>query len=283
MAINTAPHPNQRPVVAPGDTVPAVKWQAVWTRERLHTLVVLGIFILYGSFRAFENNYFDIPMMAAHGLFAEADGAVPHLLSPFYSPPLHHLPFWPAWLSPSLFLLAFPGSFRFTCYFCRRTYYRAIFGTPPSCAAKEVMKRSNYTGEREFPLYVQNLHRYTLYFIMVFVFFHWIHLAEALKFGEGKYGVGVGTLVCAVDTVLLTLYVFSCHSFRHLIGGLRNRFSGSKRTEREHKIWSGITKLNERHGIFFWASLYSVGLFDLYVRSVASGAIPDLHVILIGK
>ncbi len=278
MAINTAPRPG-----APADTVPNVKWQSVWNLERIHALVIFGIFILYGTFRAFENNYYDIPLMAARGLFTSDDGTVPHLLSPYYSPPLHHLPFWPAFLSPSLFLLAFPGSFRLTCYFCRRTYYRAIFGTPPSCAAREVMRRSNYTGEREFPFYLQNLHRYTLYFIMVFVFFHWIHLLEAFRFSESKYGIGVGTIICAIDTVLLSLYVGSCHSFRHLIGGVTNKFSASKRTLFEQKMWQRVTRLNEKHGLFFWASLYSVGLYDLYVRSVASGTIPDLHLILIGR
>ena len=278
MAINTAPRPG-----APADTIPNVRWQSLWNAERIHALVVFSVFILYGTFRAFENNFYDIPKMFEAGKFLSADGTVPHLLSPYYSPPLHHLPFWPAFLSPSLFLLAFPGSFRFSCYFCRRTYYRAIFGTPPSCAAKEVMKRSNYTGEREFPFYLQNLHRYTLYFIMVFVFFHWLHLIEAFNFGNGKFGIGVGTIICAIDTVLLSLYVGSCHSFRHLVGGITNKFSASKRTLFENKVWKNVTKINEKHGWFFWTSLYSVGLYDFYVRLVASNTIQDLHVILIGR
>ena len=275
MAIHTAPPPkNNLEVVVQTPT-----WQSVWNPERIHTLVVLAIFMIWGTYRAFENKFYETALMNP-SVFA--DGIVPRYLSPFYSPPLHHLPGWPHWLSPSLFLLAFPGSFRFSCYFCRRTYYRAIFGTPPACAAKEVMRRATkYTGEREFPLYLNNLHRYTLYAIMVFVAFHWYHLFEAFRFGEQeRFGIGVGTVVFGIDAVMLTLYVTSCHSFRHLIGGIVNRFSAAPG---RHALWEKVTALNENHGLFFWLSLYSVGLADLYVRSVCAGTIQDIHFVLGGK
>lgn len=276
MALNTAQ--------APKDNLSAVvttpKWQAVWNPERIHTLVILGIFLIWGTYRALENKLFETDYYAS----VFTDGVVPHYLSPFYSPPLHHLPGWPHWLSPSLFLLAFPGSFRFSCYFCRRTYYRAIFGSPPACAAKEVMRRATkYTGEREFPLYLNNLHRYTLYAIMVFVAFHWYHLIEAFHFTTptgDHLGIGVGTIVFGIDAVMLTLYVTSCHSFRHLVGGIVNKFSNAPG---RHAVWEKVTALNENHGLFFWLSLYSVGLADLYVRSVCAGVIHDAHFVLGGK
>jgi hypothetical protein len=37
--------------------------------------------------------------------------------------------------------------------------------------------------------------------------------------------------------------------------------------------------LNERHGLFAWLSLVSVGLTDLYVRELARGAIRDLRLL----
>jgi hypothetical protein len=37
--------------------------------------------------------------------------------------------------------------------------------------------------------------------------------------------------------------------------------------------------LNERHMLFAWLSLFSVGLADLYVRLVAAGVITDLRLL----
>src|SRR5713101_3300630 len=44
-------------------------------------------------------------------------------------------------------------------------------------------------------------------------------------FFDGKFGIGVGTLVLLANVVLLTLYAFSCHSLRHLAGGKLDCFS----------------------------------------------------------
>ena len=54
---------------------------------------------------------------------------------------------------------------------------------------------------------------------------------------------------------------------RHPMNGNRTRYS----------IWQRVSQLNERHGLFAWASLIAVGLTDLYVRLVASGAIHDVR------
>jgi len=37
-------------------------------------------------------------------------------------------------LSPALLILIFPLGFRFTCYYYRRSYYRAFWWSPPACA-----------------------------------------------------------------------------------------------------------------------------------------------------
>jgi hypothetical protein len=61
------------------------------------------------------------------------------------------------------------------------------------------------------------------------------------------------------------------------MGGKIDCFSCAVLGTQRYKAWRGITVLNERHGLFAWLSLFSVGLADLYVRCVASGAISDLR------
>jgi hypothetical protein len=269
---------NSAPIRARQATVmPNVTWQSAWSLERILVLLTLGLFTIYGTFRAFENTLYDTTRMTT----TFAGQVMPHYLSPFYSPPIQNWVDLPFGLSAALFLLAFPGSFRATCYFCRRTYYRAVFGSPPACAAREVMLRSTrYTGEKETPLLLQNLHRYTLYAILIFVAFHLLHLFQAFLFrdatGATRFGIGVGTLIFALDTLFLSAYVVSCHSFRHLIGGLLNRFSANPT---RHRVWAGVSKLNARHGLFFWLSLISVGLADLYARCVCAGIVKDLSIL----
>ena len=128
MAVNITPRSSSEQ-----SRTPLVTWYKQWNAERVLFFVVIGLFLVYGTFRAFENNFYSTMRVfesAARpaGLFA--NGIVPHYLSPFYSPPIQDWFNLPFNLSPALFLLAFPGSFRFSCYFCRRTYYRA-FGSPP--------------------------------------------------------------------------------------------------------------------------------------------------------
>jgi hypothetical protein len=42
-------------------------------------------------------------------------------------------------------------------------------------------------------------------------------------------------------------------------------------------LWHFLTRLNERHPMFAWLSLFSVGLTDLYIRLVSMGIIRDFH------
>ena len=285
MAVSTTPRPGTP------KPLPEMQRQDTWWIEPVLVVATLVLFIIYGTFRAFENNFYDtMRMVEAHGGVktgvAFFGSYAPHYLSPFYSPPIQNwyqgltgkmLP-----ISPSILLLAFPGSFRASCYFARRSYYRALFWDPPACAVREIAqaRRKNYTGERDFPFNLQNLHRYALYAIFIVVAFHWAHLVEALFFtapnGSTHFGIGVGTLVILLDTVMLSLYVFSCHSFRHLVGGVLNRFSNNKT---RFTVWMNISGLNARHGLFFWVSLITVGLADVYIRMVASGALTDLHIV----
>src|SRR5262245_34229583 len=83
-----------------------------WWIGPLVSGVVFGGFIIYATIRAIMNKDYQVP----------AD----HLLSPMFSP----LIVWdgmPSWLSPAFLILWAPGGFRLTCYYYRKTYYRAFF------------------------------------------------------------------------------------------------------------------------------------------------------------
>jgi hypothetical protein len=241
--------------------LPLTSRNDTWWIKPLTTVVVLGFFGLYGLWRAFENQYFEV-------------GAY---LAPFYSP---HLPLdWSigGWkISPALYVLIFPLSFRLTCYYYRLAYYRAFFLDPPACAVAEPISRKRYTGERQFPLILQNLHRYAFYAAVAFIF---ILSYDAIKafFWDDGFHMGLGTLILVVNVSLIALYTFSCHSFRHLIGGRVDCYSCTLVSRTRHGIWKQVSFLNARHSLYAWASLISVLVADFYIRSVAAGWITDFR------
>jgi hypothetical protein len=236
----------------------AVRTGSWWT-QILPVVVGLGGFSVYATFRAFEGVFFQ------WGPY----------LSPFYSPliDVHHH-YWP--YSPALLILGGPLGFRATCYYYRKAYYRAFFLDPPACATPE--RKRTYSGETRFPFVLQNIHRYFLYLAVVFIAFLWHDAIKAFFFPDG-IGVGLGTLVLLVNVVLLTLYLFSCHSLRHLFGGKLDCFSCVKLGKQRYSTWRRLSFLNERHMLFAWMSLFSVGFADFYVRLVSSGAIKDLRLL----
>jgi hypothetical protein len=228
-----------------------------WWVEIIPVIVVLGGFGLYATLRAFEGKFYE------WGPY----------LSPFYSPLIdEHHQWWK--LSPALLILGGPLGFRATCYYYRKAYYRAFFLDPPGCAVGE--GRRSYSGETKFPFILQNLHRYFLYLAVLFLVFLWKDAIQAFFF-DGKFGMGVGTLVMLVNICLLSTYTLSCHSLRHLAGGKLDCFSCATFGKPRYKAWRGLTVLNERHMLFAWLSLFSVGLTDLYIRLVSSGAIQDVR------
>ena len=62
--------------------------------------------------------------------------------------------------------------------------------------------------------------------------------------GTDSFGIGLGTLVLAVNVVLLGGYTFGCHSLRHLVGGVRDEISKSPLVRRELQVRE---RLNRRH------------------------------------
>ena len=97
----------------------------------------------------------------------------------------------------------------------------------------------------------------------------------ALRFPNG-FGIGVGTIVMWINVICLAAYTFSCHSCRHVCGGHVNSFSKARV---RYRAWHVLTRLNERHPVYAWLSLFSVGLTDAYIRLVSMGIIRDLRII----
>jgi hypothetical protein len=237
-----------------------------WGEPRL-TFIGLGIFVVYGGFRAFQNDYYY---------------AAPYL-SPFYSPCLttqcvpeasdfgQPISFWP--LSPALIILIFPLGFRLTCYYYRKAYYRSFWFSPPACAVAEPHKK--YTGERRFPLIVQNIHRWFLYASILVALVLSFDVVLAFRNADHEWGhAGLGTLIMLVNVVLIWGYTLGCHSCRHIIGGRVRSFS--KHPVR-YRMWGLVSKLNGRHAFWAWSSLISVALTDFYVYLLATGTITDLR------
>src|SRR5687767_3624490 len=168
------------------------KRRDAWWVAPLVTFVVLGSFVVYATWAAFQNEHYTFG---------------PYL-SPFYSPEIfgasEHAWFgpkpgwWPGWLpfSPALLILPFPGLFRFTCYYYRGAYYKAFWADPPNCAVGE--PRKGYLGERTLPLVLQNVHRFFLYIALLFIVMLAYDAIKATQFADG-FGIGVGTLILATN------------------------------------------------------------------------------------
>jgi hypothetical protein len=244
-----------------------------WWLQPLITFVVLVLFIIYSTFRAFYGKHF----------FSEP------YISPFYSPCLSagcgamdvgnngiapHLSWLPTTkyiFTPAIWILIFPLGFRLTCYYYRKAYYRSFWMSPPACAVQEPHKK--YTGETRFPLVGQNVHRYFFYAGVVFNVILTYDAIVAFKNHDGDWGhAGLGTLVLIVNAVLLWLYSASCHSCRHVMGGKLRNFS--KHPVR-YKAWGIVSKLNHHHMKFAWASLLFVAFTDAYVWMVSANLFTD--------
>jgi hypothetical protein len=234
--------------------------QDAWWVEILPVVIVLSAFGFYATLRAGESKFYE------WGPY----------LSPFYSPlidPAHR--WWP--FSSAFLILGGPLGFRATCYYYRKAYYRAFFLDPPACAVSEGAGRS-YSGETKFPLILQNVHRYFFYLALLFLCFLWYDAVHAFFFPEG-FGIGVGSAIMLANIILLTLYTFSCHSLRHLAGGKLDCFSCTTFGPPRHTAWRWLSALNERHMLFAWLSLFSVGLTDLYIRLVSAGLLKDIRLL----
>jgi hypothetical protein len=246
-----------------------------WWVQPVVVFLILSAFVVYATWAAFQNAHYTYGPYLSPFYAPELFGASPHA---WFGPKPG---WWPGWLpfSPALLILPFPGLFRFTCYYYRGAYYKAFWADPPSCAVGE--PRKSYLGEHSFPLIVQNIHRYFLYVAVVFLFLLTWDVWKALWFtdpatGQTTFGIGLGTILLAVNVVLLSSYTLGCHSFRHVIGGYLDRLAGRPVRRR---MYEGCSALNRRHMMFAWMSLFSVAFCDIYIRLCSMGIWSDLRII----
>src|SRR5213079_1987492 len=246
-----------------------------WWLQPLVVFLGLGAFVVYATWAAFQGTHYHFG---------------PYL-SPFYSPELFgetarswfgpKPAWWPGSLpwSPAFLILWAPGAFRLTCYYYRGAYYKSFWADPPSCTVTE--PRATYWGENSFPLVLQNVHRYMLYLALVFIVILTYDVWKALWFvdpttGKSAFGIGVGTIVLAINVVLLSGYTFGCHSLRHLAGGFLDQFSKSPTC---YRAYACVNCFNRRHMLWAWLSLFWVGFADLYVRLCAMGVWHDVRLV----
>lgn len=245
----------------------------MWWVTPLVTFIGLGAFVVYSTWAAFQGEYYSFG----------------NYLSPFYSPEIfgnspHAMfgpkPSWiPAWLpfSPALLILWAPGGFRFTCYYYRGAYYKAMWADPLACAVGE--PRNAYRGENSFPLILQNVHRYFMYLALIFLVFLAHDAWKAMWFlgadGKEHFGIGVGTIVLTANVFFLGGYTLGCHSLRHLIGGKDNECA---KKPAKKKAYDCVSCLNRNHMRFAWLSLFVVGFSDIYVRMLAMGIWNDFRI-----
>jgi hypothetical protein len=252
--------------------------QDAWWLEPAATALGLMVFFGYLTLRAFDATHVWYPPYIS-----------PTVAPPIFTPtsgypgsvPIEHAwlgafpAWWPSFLpqSPAFFAPALAIAFRFTCYYYRGAYYKAMFMTPPSCAVGGFWR--GYRGETALLLF-QSLHRYTLYGAFFLLVCLWWEAGSAF-FRDGRFGVGLGTGVMLVNAGLLTAYAFGCHSWRHLAGGRLDCFSCGRPASARHAVWTWSSWLNARHMAFAWASLVWVALTDLYIYLLSTGAIRDLN------
>src|SRR4030095_3844768 len=99
------------------------------------------------------------------------------------------------------------------------------------------------------------------YLSFIFLFVLTIDVWKALWFvdatnGKSSFGIGVGTIVLAINVVLLGGYTFGCHSLRHLAGGFLDQFSKSRSC---YRAYACVSCFNRRHMLWAWLSLFWVG------------------------
>jgi len=239
-----------------------------WWQTPLITAAFLSAWVLYAVIRTASQRAYWVDQY--------------HYLSPFTSPCVtancpdeardfgqwfgHFPPFVPL----ALMVLPFLLGFRLTCYYYRKSYYRAFWQSPPACAVAE--PHSGYTGETRFPLIVQNLHRYFFYAAVVISVLNTWDLIRAFHGKDGDFGIGLGTVIMGINVILLWTYTASCHSCRHIMGGRLRHFSAHPI---RYRAWSFVSKLNTRHGQLAMTTLVTLMVTDAYIALVSSGAFND--------
>jgi hypothetical protein len=279
-----------------------------WWLGPLLTVLGLSAFLVYGTWASWQGNGYEIRQVrGAEAFHSAGNKPVAPYLSPFFAPLIYDpngqsphawighdiRPSWlPGWFpfSAGFLILAFPGLFRFTCYYYRKAYYRSFWMDPPACAVGEPSWRKRFLGENHLPLILQNSHRYWMYIACIFLVLLWLDALQAFFWwgtdatgsvgGAFGLGMGVGSLVMLINVILLTGFTFGCNSVRHLVGGRMDCFScpnNPGQLKAGYKLWRWSTLLNEHHMEWAWLSLFSVGFTDVYIRLCSMGIWTDVR------
>ena len=245
-----------------------------WWASPLAIFLLFGGFIIYSTWAAFQGNHYTFGPYLSPFYSPEIFGDSPHAV--FGSKP----GWFPAFLpfSPALLILWAPGGFRFTCYYYRGAYYKAFWMDPVACTVGE--PRKSYVGERRFPLIIQNVHRYFMYFALMFLVVLCYDVYKAMWFtdatGHTAFGIGLGTVILAANVTLLSGYTLGCHSLRHMLGGILDRISEKpiRRT-----AYDCSSCLNRYHMQWARLSLVMVAFSDLYIRLCSMGIWHDWRIL----
>ncbi|MCL5427895.1 MAG: succinate dehydrogenase [Candidatus Marsarchaeota archaeon] len=174
--------------------------------------------------------------------------------------------------SPTILILPLVGLYRLTCYAYRKDYNRHIFRHPAACPVADRMdsKARPYTGETSAIFKAENLHRYFLYAAIIILPFFFYDVYVSLTY-SGAFVLRLGSVILLINAVLLTLYVFSCHSLRSLIGGRNDCFSCMKAGALRKKVYDKQSWINAHHEELAWISLLFIIFVDLFLRGLAAG------------
>ncbi|WP_304047008.1 hypothetical protein [Jatrophihabitans endophyticus] len=243
-----------------------------WRKAPVVTFILLSSWVLYATLRTvWQAAYFD-----------KAD----HYLSPFYSPCVtasctdgsRDFGTWfghfPIIIPFAIVTLPFLLGFRLTCYYYRRSYYRAFWASPPACAVAE--PHGSYSGETKFPLILQNLHRYFWVAAGIISIVNTWDVVQAFRPEGHAFGFGLGTIIMLINVVMLWAYTLSCHSCRHIVGGKLRNFS---RHPMRYKAWTMVSKLNAKHMQLAWTTLATLAVTDAYIAFVAAGVFSDPRIL----
>lgn len=177
------------------------------------------------------------------------------LIDPFYA--------------PTLAILPLVGLFRITCYAYRKDYHRHLFKHPLACTigSREDSSLRAYTGETGL-FRIENLHRYFLYGSIAILPFFYYDFYKAVAFSNS---LTLGSVILLINAIIVTVYTFSCHAFRHITAGRIACFScklGGKKIKSYFDIQSYFNRFHEQ---IAWASLLMFVFVDLYIRALSVG------------
>jgi hypothetical protein len=113
------------------------------------------------------------------------------------------------------------------------------------------------------------------------VAFLWYEAFLTVFTPEG-FQISVASLLWFLNIVLLSAYTFSCHSFRHLVGGNKDCYSCVRGGNARRKTYNFVSRLNAKHPQWAWYSLASLIATDIYLRLMQAGLITEFTIIPFG-